>query len=118
MGCGGGTFAPATPGGALVRAAGGADGGCESPCSGRVGAGTYCGGGGGSVSASLRTGLGSPSNWCCTATIASGGGGMFGTSPFAAASALVVSSGTSYAGRHSFQPRRHTGVFGAMIPLA
>ena len=35
---------------------------------------------------------------------------MFGTSPFAAESALVVSSGTSYAGFHSVHPRRHTGV--------
>jgi hypothetical protein len=48
----------------------------------------------------------------------SGGGGMFGTMPLADASALEVSSGTSYAGFHSVQPARHTGVFGAMTPPA
>jgi hypothetical protein len=42
---------------------------------------------------------------------------MLGTTPFAAASALVVSSGTSVAGRHSAHPSRHTGVFGAIAPL-
>ena len=43
---------------------------------------------------------------------------MLGTTPFAAESALVVSSGTSVAGRHSFHPSRHTGVFGAITPPA
>jgi hypothetical protein len=43
---------------------------------------------------------------------------MLGTTPFAADSALEINSGTSVAGRHSFHPERHTGVFGARTPLA
>jgi putative ABC transport system ATP-binding protein len=43
---------------------------------------------------------------------------MLGTTPFALDRALVVSSGTSWAGFHSFHPAFHTGVFGAITPAA
>ena len=48
----------------------------------RTGAGTYFGGGGGSPTAPTLGATGAPSKAVCAATTKSGGGGMFGTTPF------------------------------------